>query len=313
MWRNTDVRDLAQWMRARNQAGPQGDAQVGFYGLDLYSLYLSIEEVVRYLERVDPQAAQQARGRYACFNRFGGDPVAYGRAVTSGSAPSCETPALEQLQELQRRAAELGRPDDDRFNALQNARVVKNGEEYYRVMFTGSVAFWNLRDKHMAETLDALLQHFAAKGVQARPVVWEHNSHIGDARATLMGEQGEWNLGQLARERYGSDAVLVGFTTNSGTVMAASEWGGSPERKRVRPALPESYEFVLHTTVIPSFLLLLNGGAGEALRAPRLERAIGVLYLPQTGRASHYFRASLSHQFDAVIHWDETRALEPLR
>jgi erythromycin esterase-like protein len=226
---------------------------------------------------------------------------------------------LNQLVELQRRAPEYQHRDgqlaaDEFFFVEQNARLVKNAEEYYRTMFQGRVSSWNLRDRHMVETLTALVAHLERQGGPANVVVWVHNSHLGDARATDMGRAGEWNVGQLVREQAGRDAVLVGFSTYAGTVTAASDWGAPPERKRVRPGLPGSYEALFHEVGVPRFLLCLRDDAGlaDALRAPRLERAIGVIYLPQTERVSHYFHAHLPDQFDAVIHVDETRAVEPL-
>ncbi|MGI9180523.1 MAG: erythromycin esterase family protein [Longimicrobiaceae bacterium] len=319
MWRNVDVLNLVDGMREYNDSLTGSRPKVGFYGLDLYSLFTSIEEVLGYLEEVDPEAAKRARYRYGCFEQFGEDSQAYGYAAEFGLTASCEDQAVQQLLDLQRRAAELagrnGRiPEDEFFYAEQNARLVKNAEEYYRTMFRGRVSSWNLRDKHMAETLDALLQHFERQGQRTRVVVWAHNSHLGDARATDMGDAGEWNVGQLAREAYGEDAVLVGFTTHHGTVTAASDWDAPAARKRVRPALTGSYETLFHGVGIPDFLLLLDEGSrvAEELRVSRLERAIGVIYRPETERLSHYFDASLSDQFDAVIHLDETRAVEPL-
>ncbi|MDP9349521.1 MAG: erythromycin esterase family protein, partial [Gemmatimonadota bacterium] len=316
MWRNVDVLNLVGWLREYNDSLAEGKPKVGFYGLDLYSLYSSIEAVVHYLDEVDPEAARRARRRYACFEHFGEDSQAYGYSAELGIAPSCEEEAVRQLRELRERAGELARgvPDDEHFYAEQNARLVKNAEEYYRSMFRGRVSSWNLRDCHMADTLEALLRHLAAKGQDARVVVWEHNSHIGDARATEMGEEGEWNVGQLARERWERDVVLVGFTTHTGTVTAASDWDEPPQLKRVRPALAGSYEALLHAVEIPRFFLpLRDGGAlAEAFGEHRLERAIGVIYLPRSERVSHYFHARLARQFDAVIHVDETRAVEPL-
>ena len=319
MWRNTEVLTLVDWLREYNDALHPHHPKVGFYGLDLYSLFSSIEAVLGYLEEVDPEAARRARYRYSCFDHFGEDSQAYGYAAEFGVAPSCEQEAVQQLRDLRQRAADLAQrdgriPEDEFFYAEQNARLVRNAEEYYRTMFRGRVSSWNLRDRHMADTLDALIRHFDGKGQQTKVVVWEHNSHIGDARATEMGDGGEWNVGQLARERYGEDAVLVGFTTYAGTVTAATDWGGSAERKRVRPGLPGSYEALFHGIKIPRFLLPLRGGSdvGRALAGSRLERAIGVIYRPESERISHYFHAELPKQFDAVIHWDETRAVEPL-
>jgi erythromycin esterase-like protein len=319
MWRNADVLDFAGWMRAHNDGLRREEKKVGFYGLDLYSLHSSIEAVLSYLGKVDPEAAARARGRYSCFDHFGTDSQVYGYATAAGLAEPCEAEVVGTLVDLRRRAAEYARRDgrvarDDFFFAEQNARLVKNAEEYYRAMFRGRVASWNLRDRHMVETLDALVDFLEREGLPGRVVVWAHNSHLGDARATEMGEAGEWNVGQLVRERHGREAALVGFTTHRGTVTAASEWDGSAERKRVRPALPESYEALFHDVGVPRFLLLLSeeGKARAALDEPRLERAIGVIYLPETERVSHYFTARLPAQFDAVLHFDETRAVEPL-
>jgi erythromycin esterase-like protein len=320
MWRNADVLDFVGWLRTHNDAQPKPEQKVGFYGLDLYSLHSSIEAVLSYLDKIDPEAARRARYRYACFEDFGEDPQAYGYAASFGLDASCENEVVSQLVELQRRASDYARRDgrlaeDELFYAEQNARLIKNAEAYYRSMFRGHVLSWNLRDRHMTETLDALRS--AAHLNQAGPakiVVWEHNSHLGDARATEMGERGEWNVGQLMRERHGPEAVLVGFTTYTGTVTAASDWGAPAERKRVRPALANSYEALFHAVEVPRFLLNLhhNEPLNTALRQPRLERAIGVIYRPETERISHYFNARLSDQFDVVLHFDETRAVEPL-
>src|SRR5436305_934557 len=319
MWRKTVVVDFVEWLRDYNSSLPNGAAKVGFYGLDLYSLYTSIEAVLGYLNKVDAAAAKRARYRYSCFEHFAEDTQAYGYAATYGMTESCEREVINQLVELRRRAADYASRDgrvaqDEFFFAEQNARLVKNAEEYYRVMFRGRVESWNLRDRHMAETLDSLIAHLGAQGQEARVAVWEHNSHLGDARATYMADYGELNVGQLVRERYGREAVLIGFTTYTGTVTAASDWDKTSERKRVRAGLPGSYEALFHDVGLPRFLLTLRDGgqAASVLRGPRLERAIGVIYLPQTERQSHYYDARLSEQFDAVIHLDETRALEPL-
>lgn len=319
MWRNADVLDFVGWLRTHNDDLPNKAAKVGFYGLDLYSLHTSIEAVLTYLDKIDPEAGQRARNRYACFDHFGRDEQSYGYATGLGLAESCEEEVVNQLIEIHRRATEYARRDgrvalDDYFYAWQNARLVMNAERYYRSMFRGRVSSWNLRDSHMAETLDSLLTYLGDQQRNARVVVWEHNSHLGDARATSMGQEGEWNVGQLGRERYGHDAVLIGMTTYHGTVTAASNWDAPAERKRVRPALGGSYEDVFHDARIPRFLLTLRDDrhTADALREPMLERAIGVIYRPETERQSHYFRARLSNQFDAVIHFDETRAVEPL-
>jgi erythromycin esterase-like protein len=319
MWRNADVLDFVGWLRTYNDGRAASKPKVGFYGLDLYSMHASMAAVLEYLDIVDPDAARRARHRYACFDHFDEDPQAYGYAASAGLAKSCEREVVAQLVEMRRAAAEYIRrdgrlPQDALFFAEQNARLVRNAERYYRAMFGGRAHSWNLRDTHMAETLDALTSFLAHPGTPPKLVVWAHNSHLGDARATQMGRQGEHNVGQLVRARHGVDTVLIGFTTYAGTVTAASDWGGHAERKVVRPALPESYEALFHEARDPNFLLDLRTDRElrTALSTPRLERAIGVIYRPETERSSHYFAAQLPSQFDAVLHYDMTRAVEPL-
>jgi erythromycin esterase-like protein/predicted phosphoribosyltransferase len=316
LWRNTVVRGFVEWLRAHNAAlAPQ--ARVGFYGLDLYSLHRSIQAVLDYLHRTDPEAARRARERYACFDHFGDDPQAYGHAASLDLAHSCEDEVVAQLLELRRDAQADGEGDDeDRFHAEQNARLVANAEAYYRSMFRGRQSSWNLRDTHMMETLQALLVRGApgdGGARAARIVVWAHNSHLGDARATQMGGQGELNLGQLVRQRHPDDCLLVGFSTYRGTVTAAHDWDEPAQRRNVRAGLPGSYEALFHGTGLPAFQLDLRDPAlRQALAGPRLQRAIGVIYRPQTERYSHYFETRLPAQFDWMLHLDETRALEPL-
>lgn len=319
MWRNADVLNFVGWLRAYNDSLSEKATKVGFYGLDLYSLYTSIEAVLSYLDTVDPEAAQRARYRYACFEHFGEDTQAYGYATSFGLSQPCEDEVVAQLVELQRRAADYAQrdgrlPKDEFFYAEQNARLIKNAEEYYRTMFRGQISSWNLRDRHMAETLERLVTYFGQQGQTPKVVVWEHNSHLGDASATDMGARGEFNVGQLVRQRYGRNAILIGLTTYTGTVTAASNWGGVAERKRVRPALSNSYEALFYDTGLSRFLLNLrdDNPAITQLRQPRLERAIGVIYRPQTERVSHYFQARLPDQFDSILHFDDTRAVEPL-
>jgi erythromycin esterase-like protein/adenine/guanine phosphoribosyltransferase-like PRPP-binding protein len=274
MWRNTVVVEFIEWLRAHNDALPPDAAKVGFYGLDLYSLHTSMKAVLRYLERVDPEAAKRARERYSCFDHFGEDTQVYGFMTRLNLAKSCEDEVVSQLVELQRRAADHARhgaSDDEFFHAEQNARLVRNAEAYYRAMFLEEVSSWNLRDRHMVETLDALIVHLGRDDSRARIAVWEHNSHLGDARATDMSQRSELNVGQLAREKYGHDAVLIGFTTHHGTVTAASDWGAPAERKRVRPALAGSYEALFHAAQRIRFLLTWrnNDMLTVGLREPR--------------------------------------------
>ncbi|HEY0705494.1 MAG TPA: erythromycin esterase family protein [Polyangia bacterium] len=321
MWRNAEVLDFVAWLRRHNDGCGAEQEKVGFYGLDLYSLYSSMEAVIEYLERVDPAAAERARSRYACFeqsSRGRGDGQEYGFAAGMGLTSSCEQDVVAQLTDLRRHAAEFASTSplgvDEFFFAEQNARVAKNAEAYYRAMFGERAASWNLRDGHMMDTLSALIRHLGTTTGRSKIVVWAHNSHLGDARATEMGEHGELNLGQLVREAHGARGFSIGMTTYTGTVSAASSWGAPVERKTVRPGLAGSYEALFHEVALPRFVLDLHAddSAVMALRKPRLERAIGVIYVPQTERLSHYFHARLPEQFDAVIHIDETQAVAPL-
>ncbi len=323
MWRNTVVRDFVDWLRARNRRDKSnGQRQAGFYGLDLYSLHRSMHEVITYLDKIDPRAAARARKRYACFDHASADDgQAYGFSAAFGAGPSCENQAIEQLVDIQRNALGYARRDgllaeDELFYTEQNAQTVRNAEVYYRAMFSGRVTSWNLRDKHMAQTLDALLKHLDRHRdvPSARIVVWAHNSHVGDARATEVSADGQLTLGQLVRQQYGDQARLIGFSTYRGTVTAASEWGGIAERKAVRPALNGSIEELLHETGRSSILVSadISPEAAEPLSVVRLGRAIGVIYQPATERQSHYFHVRPADQFDAMIHIDTTRALEPL-
>ncbi len=315
MWRNAEVLELVEWMRSYNSTLGPDAPRAGFYGLDLYSLHSSMREVVRYLERVDPEAAYRARQRYACFDRFGPEPQSYGHATSYGYEDTCEAGVIEQFLELRQRKVHGAREEDERFYAEQNARLARDAEAYYRAMYAGSDVSWNLRDTHMADTADALAEYLGRKqGRPARMVVWAHNSHLGDARATQMADQGELNLGQLLRERHGKETFNVGFTTYTGTVIAAREWDQPGLRRQVRRALPGSYEALFHEVGLGDFLLRMEdlGEAGSGLRERRLERAIGVIYAPRTERWSHYFYADLPAQFDAVLHYDTTNALRPM-
>jgi erythromycin esterase-like protein len=317
MWRNREVVRFLEDLRQLNAARAD-DRRGGFYGLDLYSLHRSIARVVEYLEKVDPAAATRARQGYACFDEFGEDVQLYGYATHLRMEQSCEDEVVAQLVDLRRHAADYARRDgriaaDEYFVAEQNARVVLNAETYYRAMFRGGAASWNLRDRHMMSTLEALLPHRGRPGREARAVVWAHNSHLGDARATSMSAHGELNLGQLCRERLGDACCSVGMTTHEGDVTAVHEWDDPAARRAVRPSMAGSYERLFHDSGIPSFVLKLSTReVAEALAGPRLERAIGVIYRPDTERRSHYFDAYLPAQFDIVVHVDRTRALEPL-
>ncbi|MGE5246603.1 MAG: erythromycin esterase family protein [Betaproteobacteria bacterium] len=318
MWRNADMLDFVGWLRTHNEGRPPAD-RAGFYGLDLYSLRASMQAVLAYLDKIDADAARRARQRYACFDQFGPEMQEYAHAAAYGAGPSCEREVVGQLLELHRHRLEYASRDgriapDEFFFAEQNARLVRNAEEYYRSMFRGRAESWNVRDRHMVETLEELMAFLGRTSPDVRVVVWAHNSHLGDARATEMGASGELNVGQLVRERFGSSAVLVGMTTHAGTVTAAPDWDEPAHRFKVRPSLAGSYERLFHEVGLARFMLPLRSDLelSSALAGPRLERAIGVIYAPRTERRSHYFHASLTEQFDYVLHIDETRAVEPL-
>jgi erythromycin esterase-like protein/predicted phosphoribosyltransferase len=317
MWRNSVVLDFVGWLRERNDRTGDEGARAGFYGLDLYSLHRSVQEVIGYLDTVDPVAAARARERYSCFDHSGDEGQNYGFAAAFGAGESCEAAVVDQLVDLQRHALDYAQRDtaDDLFYAEQNARLVLDAERYYRTMFGGRVSSWNLRDQHMVETLNALADHLGKqRGTPAKIVVWAHNSHLGDARATESSLRGEHNVGQLVREQHPGDCRLIGFTTYTGTVTAANDWGSPADRKNIRPALPGSVEELFHEVGQKEFMVSFRSAlrAADVLASARLQRAIGVIYRPRTERQSHYFRARPADQFDAVIHIDETRALEPI-
>ena len=311
MWRNTVVEGFSHWLRTYNATGAGNN--VGFYGLDIYNMRGSIAAVLDYLDEVDPEAARIARERYGCLTPWQRDPATYGRAVLSQSYRDCEDEVVAQLRDLLERRLDYEAQDGASFlDAAQNARLVRSAERYYRIMYYGGAESWNLRDTHMFETLEHLLD---AGGSDAKAVVWAHNSHIGDARATEMGKvRDELNIGQLCRERFGDGAALVGFGTHTGTVAAASDWGGEMEVKRVRPSHADSYERICHEAGVPRFLLDMR--RDEALRRrlmdQKLERFIGVIYRPETELMSHYSDAVLPRQFDAWVWFDETSAVTPL-
>ncbi|MFO8085944.1 MAG: protein-L-isoaspartate(D-aspartate) O-methyltransferase [Desulfobacterales bacterium] len=312
MWANTQFSDFVESLREIN-ASQRVSGGVSLYGLDLYSLYKSIEAVLKYLDDIDPETAAIARQRYGCLTPWQKDPAAYGAATLTGRYEECEAEVVKMLQDLlDKRLAYEFRNEKRFLNAVQNARVVSNAEQYYRVMYYGSRESWNLRDRHMFDTLNILLGYH---GAEARAVVWEHNSHIGNAAATEMGISGEKNVGLFCREAFDQDAYLVGFGTDHGTVGAASEWNKPMEIMHVQPSHRDSYEYLCHQTEINNFFLPLRNASAklrETLAEPRLQRAIGVVYLPETELQSHYFYADLTRQFDEYIWFDESRAVRPL-
>jgi protein-L-isoaspartate(D-aspartate) O-methyltransferase len=312
MWRNDEVRAFVDWLREHN-ASLKPTERTAFHGLDLYSLYDSIRAVLRYLDEVDPATARVARERYGCLTPWQSDPATYGHAALTGGYPTCESEVAHVLSDLLRKRRAYTQHDGERFlDAVQNARLITDAEQYYRTMYYGSRASWNLRDGHMFETLKTMLSFY---GPTAKGIVWAHNSHIGDASATEMFARGEHNIGHLCRKEFGAGVYSIGFGTYAGTVAAASHWDWPMEIKAVRPAVPESYERCCHDSGVTSFCLdlhqsVLNGP--EGLSRPRLERAIGVIYRPETELSSHYFQAVLPRQFDEYIWFEETRAVSPL-
>lgn len=314
MWHNQEMEEFIAWAAGHNAPIRTPERQLGLCGLDLYSLYNSIGEVLDYLERVDPEAAESARVRYGCFSPWETDPATYGRAAVSGRLKDCEDEVVKTLfYLLEKRVRYAAVDSDEMFDAERNATVVREAERYYRVMYYGNNESWNLRDRHMFDTLKAVMDH---RGAGARAVVWAHNSHVGDASATEMGMRGELNLGQLAHEHWGQFSYHIGFGTDRGTVAAASNWDEPIQFKNVRPSHVDSYERLCHETEIPSFFLPLRNPLDADLRRellePHLERAIGVIYRPETELVSHYFQAALPAQFDEFIWFDETTAVTPI-
>ncbi len=312
MWRNNEVRAFVDWMRGDNASRPP-QKRTAFYGLDLYSLYTSIGEVLRYLDRVDPETASIARHRYGCLTPWQNDPAAYGQAALTGAYRTCEMNVVSMLRDILTKQNLYMAHDGERYNDVaNNARLVANAERYYRIMYYGSRASWNLRDSHMFETLQSLL---AFHGRDSKAIVWAHNSHVGNAAATEMSARGETNIGELCQKEFGDKVYSVGFGTHTGHVAAASDWEGPMETKAVLPSRQDSYERVFHDTRVASFFLPMrpksSQSVAKALMKPRLERAIGVIYRPDTELASHYFQAVLPQQFDEYIWFDETSAVSP--
>lgn len=319
MWRNQTMLPFIRWLRKRNDQLSSHN-KTAFYGLDLYSLNASMQAVISYLNEVDPEGAARAKQRYACFDNLQLDPQVYGYLVNSGAKESCIKEAIEQLLELQFHTYEAMLQDglsaeEEHFSAMQNARLIKNAENYYRSMFLDHISSWNLRDQHMFETFNSISDHIEDRiDRPAKIIVWAHNSHVGDARATEMGERGELNIGQLIREQNPTSTYNIGFSTYTGTVTAASDWDAPPQCKNVNPGMKGSYEALFHELDLQNFMLILRGNKEleHYLNLPRLQRAIGVIYRPDTERASHYFFTKLPYQFDTIIHLDQTTAVQPL-
>jgi len=315
MWRNEEVDAFVRWLRQHND-GRDYKSMCGFYGLDLYNMSGSMRAVIDFLDREDPELSGLAHLRYGCLEPWAEDPALYGRHSLVEGYARCEVGVIRMLKDLLQKQVDCFGPEcEEWLDAAANARLVKDAEAYYRVMYHGSAESWNLRDSHMFDTLNMILD---AKGPGAKAIVWAHNSHIGNAAFTGMGmNRGELNIGQLVKEKWNDRARLIGFGTHIGTVAATDDWDEPMRIKRVQPSLPESQERMSHETGIPRFLLdLREGKAGRELREglmePRLERFIGVIYRPETERWSHYSEAILPRQFDAWVWFDETKAVTAL-
>lgn len=320
MWRNEEVLDFIEWLRVFNDHKPKHERGVGFYGMDLYSLFTSMEVVMKYLLKTDRALAEKAKKRFSCFDHYNNDSQLYGYLASySESLHGCEHEVIDQLKEILKMKLYLqsmsNKVPDEFFSTLQNARLIKNAENYYRCMYGGRTSSWNLRDEHMVQTIEQIDQHLSQEyGRPARIIVWAHNSHIGDARETQLSLIGELNVGQLMRQKYGSEVFLLGFTTFEGYVTAASEWGARAERKKINPGLENSYENLFHQVGYDRFMFITKDNMKLKSFFPirKLERAIGVVYVPRSERQSHYFYSNIANQFDAVIHIDATEALKPI-
>ena len=315
MWRNREVDSFIRWLRRHNNGRDYGE-MAGFYGLDLYNMSMAMRAVIDFLDERDPELGRLASLRYGCLDPWAENPAAYGRHTLMEGYARCEVGVVEMLKDLLQKQVDCFAEEcDEWLDARSNARLVKNAEAYYRVMYHGSAASWNLRDTHMFETLLHLLD---AKGPNSKAIVWAHNSHIGNAAFTEMGQvRDELNIGQLTKERFGSEARLIGFGTHSGTVAAADDWDEPMKIKVVRPSLEDSYERASHDSRLPRFLLDLRPeeigrDLRDALMEPRLERFIGVIYRPDTERWSHYSQCILPRQYDGWVWFDETQAVTPL-
>jgi erythromycin esterase-like protein len=312
MWANREVAELAEWMHDYNRRRAS-ERQVGFYGLDVYSLWDSMHAVVDYLESIDPALARAARAAYRCFEPYGEDVQEYARA-TALVPTTCEREAVAVLSAVRNKAKEFRQDGHDAFfNAEQNALVARNAERYYRTMVRGGPTSWNVRDTHMVETLERLMQHHDA---DAKAIVWEHNTHIGDARFTDMARAGMFNVGQLVRQSHDEDdVVLVGFGTHHGTVIAGQEWGAPMRRMRVPPARENSFEHALHEADTGNALLLFDGnddGGIEGLEEPIGHRAIGVVYDPRNEAWGNYVPTIIPRRYDAFMYIEETTGVDAL-
>ena len=311
MWRNAEFLEFTEWLKNYNESH---EKKANIYGLDLYGLENSIHHVLEYLEKKDPKLAAEARAHYSCISPYMEEPSVYGQLVLSGKLESCEQEVMQMLIRLLKEREKFGKDNEAFYYVYQNARAIADAERYYKIMYYGGADSWNLRDLHMFNSLRSLM---AFHGPDSKAIVWAHNSHIGNALATQMYARGEINIGHLCKESYGDQAYNIGFGTHTGTVAAADNWGSPMKIKKVNPSLPESYEHVMHQTGVSKFKLPLRANKKdkeftEKLSYPRLERAIGVIYRPDTERQSHYFLAALPSQFDELIWFDESRAVKAL-
>lgn len=308
LWANWEVVALTEWLHAYNANRPRPD-RVGFYGLDVYSLWESLQAILEYLQEHEPAALAQARQAYLCFEPYRDNAQSY--AWDTALVPtSCEDEVVELLTAVRRDVRHFLDDPEELFNAEQNAEVLVNAERYYRTMLRGGPASWNIRDTHMTDTLDRLTEYH---GADAKAIVWEHNTHVGDARATDMVDAGMVNVGQLVRERHGDEVVLVGIGSHHGDVIAGDEWGAPMQQMSVPPARASSWEDILHRAGRDDMLLLSDELADNASTiAPRGHRAIGVVYHPGREQFSNYVPTVLPKRYDAFLFIDETTSLHPM-
>lgn len=312
MWRNREMLELISWLKSHNHR-PTTKHQISVFGLDLFNLSAALREVIAFLDRNDMEAADRARRLYACFDYTDQNPARYGRHVRTGSKASCEKEVIEVLRDLPEAHRLKSRKDDELFFVRENAECVVSAEAYYRNLFNPLVNTWNIRARHMTMTVERIRRYLELKNRPAKVIVWAHNSHIGDCRATDMCHGGQWNLGELLRKRFSDQTFHVGFTTYQGRVQSAANWNHPPKPHLMPPALAGSYEHVFHASGLPNFLLLTRSTRSSTpLEEERLERAIGVIYSQETDRLSHYLNARLARQFDAVLHFDHSTPVQPL-
>jgi erythromycin esterase-like protein len=306
MWANEEVREFVEWLRSYNSSITR-TRQFGFYGLDVYSLWESMERIISYLQKSEPQGLEQAYRAFACFEPYGKNAYEYAKSTPFVNG-TCEEEVIRLLQEVRTEVTKRSDPREEMFSTEQNARVVQNAEKYYRTMMRADAESWNVRDRHMMETFERLLEYH---GKDAKAVVWAHNTHIGDARATSMRDEGTLNIGELARKKFGNKCVLVGFGSYSGEVIAGQFWGSPMQIMPVPEARRGSWEHMFYAASVGDSFVLTKEIQKELQDVKRGHRAIGVVYDPEY-EVGNYVPTYLTKRYDAFLYLEETSALEPL-